>query len=637
MHVSVFFVLTAVTACSSLQAGSFAPVSPSDGGRLTTPLTAVLRWSACPGAGSYRVKIWQEGVRGPVVDAAGLPETEYRAVLCPSTKYRWSVWGVDASGRETQAEKVPASFVTAGTEPKEVTDPAVIFAGWRPEAKHVNTDPLEIDPGAPISPWFWKKKYDQVPPPTFEQAKDRLPRPVWDGHQDAIDMYWYAWSVLFKVWLYPPGGEGHFAVSNNLGFPTWAGWGSTMVWDSAFILQFARYGHWAYPTITGIDNCYARQHENGFICRESENRNIEVNSGWPVNLPLLAWTEWANYELTADSDRIRQVFIPLVKQYEWYMLYQRRANGLYWGNRSAEGMDDSPSGMLMHASVGAVSTMAQSADVLSAMAAVVGRHDLRKWFAQEYARLREMINTSYWDEEHRLYNDLTQDGKHITRTAKGGVCKHGFVFWPMIAGAVDQHRLACLEQHLLDEKSFAVRSGIASLSRDSDYFVPDTGAYWRGSVWPPVNYMVVAGLRRCGKEDLAYRIARRYYDSFLAAYKTKKDITEFLAPDRPTMYGCETFVGWGGCAPIAILFEDIMGIRVDAPANTIAWRIRQPERHGVEGLRFGDRIVSLMCDATNDGGRQIEVVSDGGFTLVVHGPRGVVRKAITKGRTEFQL
>src|SRR5208283_5173579 len=118
-------------------------------------------------------------------------------------------------------------------------------------------------------PWFAKKKFADAPPPTFEAIEDRLPRPVWDGHGDLIDMYRYAWKTLFSVWLFAPPAAGEsMAVSNPIGIQSWGPWGSTMVWDTAFILQFARYGDHAYPFVTALDNCYARQHENGFICRE---------------------------------------------------------------------------------------------------------------------------------------------------------------------------------------------------------------------------------------------------------------------------------------------------------------------------------------------------------------------------------
>ncbi len=141
-----------------------------------------------------------------------------------------------------------------------------------------------------------------------------------DGHDDQIDMYWYAWKTLFSTWLFPPPAADNMAVSNLIGIKSWGPWGSTMVWDTSFILQFARYGDGAYPFITALDNCYARQHENGFICRESDSNNHEVFVSFPVNPPLLAWAEWSYYQMTGDTGRIKRVFLPLVKQYEWYML-----------------------------------------------------------------------------------------------------------------------------------------------------------------------------------------------------------------------------------------------------------------------------------------------------------------------------
>ena len=75
-----------------------------------------------------------------------------------------------------------------------------------------------------------------------------------------------------------------------------------MVLDTAFILQFARYGQAGYPFITALDNCYARQHENGFICRESDRENREVYVIYPVNPPLFSWAEWEYYRLSGDKN-----------------------------------------------------------------------------------------------------------------------------------------------------------------------------------------------------------------------------------------------------------------------------------------------------------------------------------------------
>lgn len=612
-------------------------VGPANGAVIATPLTVTLKWSALSAPCTYTVMLGVTGGK-PIAKIDGLKKSACRVALCPGRSYTWTVTAIDPQGKHIAASP-KSSFRTPLPVVKEITDNQVLFAGMHSGARWVNVPDKDIvpsDPSAVISPWFYKKTYDGGSTPQLEQVRDLLPKPIWDGHEDEIKMYWYSWETLLSTWLYPAPKSDHIAVSNLIGMPTWAGWGSTMVWDTAFILQFARYGDKAYPFITGLDNCYARQHENGFICRESDNTNREVLSSWPVNPPLLPWAEWSYYKVTGDVERLRRVFLPLVKNYEWYMLYQRRSNGLYWTQGINEA-DDSPRNDLAHSYVSTTAVQAMAADILSKIAKVAGRDDLAGWFAREAKGLKKMVNANFWDDRNHVYNDLGVDGKSITVTPKGGVCKHGHIFWPLIAGVADPERAELMAKCAMDENTFLRSSGIASLSVDSAGYNKDTGTYWRGAVWPPIQYMAIKGLENCGKDSAALVLADRYYNAFLTAYKAKGDICEFLAPERPEMMGCGKFVGWGGLAPIALLFEDIFGIRVDAPANRIDWNIRRLERHGIENLHFGKRTVSLVCAARamQTDSCKLSVDSDGDFALVIHVRFKTVAKHIKRGHTDL--
>ena len=67
-----------------------------------------------------------------------------------------------------------------------------------------------------------------------------------------------------------------------------------------------------------------------------------------------------------------------------------------------------------------------------------------------------------------------------------------------------------------------------------------------------------------------------------------------------------------GTISIAALIEAVMGIDVDAMANKVTWFVRRDDRHGLENLRFGDNVVSIVW---NNGA--IEVQCDRPFTLEV--------------------
>jgi hypothetical protein len=270
---ALYAILVVGACCGSVAAesgtGKLLPIAPGDGATIDTPLSATIEWSTYQGASSYEVTLRLVGTRKPVLEARGLSEPLCRVAVRPGSAYEWRAGAADSTGRIV-ARSEAQRFRTPEPAVKEITDYRILFAGIHPGTHWQAMEEIPADPEAQIAPWFHKKRFEDAPPPTMSQVKDRLPAPVWEGHDDLIKMYWYAWDTLFSVWLFAPKSADNMAVSNLIGLPSWGPWGSTMVWDTAFILQFARYGHFAYPFVTGLDNCYARQHENGFICRESE-------------------------------------------------------------------------------------------------------------------------------------------------------------------------------------------------------------------------------------------------------------------------------------------------------------------------------------------------------------------------------
>ena len=612
---------------------------PNDGTMLRTPLTTVLSWPSVPGAAVYEVSLRMMGSGTVAADRIPAPQTSFHTPLCPAADYEWSV---GAFGEDSNALSEPEWSIFSTPKPKaeEVSDYAVSFSGVRPGAHWGIMSPLSEDPSAELSPWFGKKCFDCAPPPEFADIRHLLPKPVWDSHAEAIDMYWYAWETLFSVGLFAPPSENSLAVSNVLGQKEWHSFGISTVWDLAFIQQFARYGHAAYPFITTADNCYARQHENGFICREADANNREIYKVYPVGLPLLAWAEWSYYEITGDVDRLRMAFLPLVKEYEWFMLHQRRANGLYWNVGIADGMDDSPRNTLAHYYLSTTCCMVLGGEILSNMASLLGYKDLAKWFGAETKQLKRLANSSFWDSKHRLYNDLGVNGKPITYTTQAGVCKHAFILWPLISGVATAERASSLASQMVDPGSFNRPSGIASLSADSSLYTNDTvDVSWRGGIWPPIQYMAIKGLQRAGNEGLAAYFAEKYYNSFLRAFVADGDIRQALAPEANVMSGDAKAVGWGGLAPIALLIEDIFGIRANAPANEVCWCVRRLERHGIEDLRFGSNRVTLICEARENQNSpcKITVECDRDFALVVGLPSGTTRKKVEAGKTSLVI
>ena len=97
---------------------------------------------------------------------------------------------------------------------------------------------------------------------------------------------------------------------------------------------------------------------------------------------------------------------------------------------------------------------------------------------------------------------------------------------------------------------------------------------------------------------MAYEIARNYLKNVVEVYEKTGTLWENYSPEFAAQGAAKAdFVGWTGLAPINILFEYVFGIQADMQADKIVWRINLTEKHGIENYPFGDRTVSLVCDA----------------------------------------
>ena len=95
-----------------------------------------------------------------------------------------------------------------------------------------------------------------------------------------------------------------------------------------------------------LDNFYAKQHEDGAICRE-----INTIDGTDCFSPfdpdgtgpnILAWAEWRHYRISGDENRLPEIFWPLLAYHRWVRANRSWPSGLYWATGLSSGMDNQP-------------------------------------------------------------------------------------------------------------------------------------------------------------------------------------------------------------------------------------------------------------------------------------------------------
>jgi hypothetical protein len=175
------------------------------------------------------------------------------------------------------------------------------------------------------------------------------------------------------------------------------------------------------------------------------------------------------------------------------------------------------------------------------------------------------MNALLWDEARGLYLDRHWDGRRSSRVGAAN-------FLPLVAGVPDPARAARMLETLLDPARFWGQYVVPTISRDDPAFGKQQ--YWRGTIWPPTNYLIYQGLRRYRFDEAAGTLAARSVDLFLDTWRTYRLCPENF-DSRTGEGGGHRYQSWG---PLFAL------LGVEEFADVTPW----------DGLRFG----SLVAERT---------------------------------------
>ncbi len=450
-------------------------------------------------------------------------------------------------------------------------------------AVHVADDPLLRENV------FRGRDADATTPPTWTAAKALLPRPHWPARPDALACYWRTWEMYWANLRAVAPGSGFIAPFIDTAFN-----GCLFLWDSVFILRYARYAARAFDVFRTLDNFYAKQHVDGFICREIDwvtgqdkfHRHDPVSTG----PNLLAWSEWDHWLDTGDRARLAAVFAPVLSYHRWLRRYRTWPDGTSWSSGWGCGMDNQPRvgadshPAFHHGWLGWIDATAHallSARRLVDIARVLGREADVADLTAEIPRLAAAIDATMWNERLGSYVDRRHDGSPSDVLTIGA-------YWTLLAGAVPAERRARMLALLRDERHYARPHRLPSLAASHPEYQP-SGDYWRGAVWAPTTSMVLAALRGVGEDQLAHEIGRNHLDNVVRVFTDTGTVWENYAPESaaPGKPAKPDFTGWSGIGPIAVLFEEVFGLRADAPAKRLVWDLRLTDEHGVAALPIG--------------------------------------------------
>lgn len=273
---------------------------------------------------------------------------------------------------------------------------------------------------------------------------------------------------------------------------------------------------------------------------------VTSNDAWVdrTQLPFGALVVWQLYQRTGERSFIQANYDALVRNRRWWdenrdpdgfgLLSCGTSDvgeGLYkgtaFGARNETGMDNSATHdeavydpatrTLSTFDLGLNCAAALDAEMLSKMAVVLGKHEDAQEFAALAERTRMLISETLWDESRGIFANRQRQGGFVRSLSPTS-------FYPLLCGAATPEQATRLLEHLSDETTFGGDYVLPNATRDDPAFADNV--YWRGRIWPNVNYMVWLGLRRYGFVAEASKLASQSYDLFMKNWREDRIASE---------------------------------------------------------------------------------------------------------------
>jgi hypothetical protein len=351
----------------------------------------------------------------------------------------------------------------------------------------------------------------------YRKAKEELPLDIFKERAGEIAKA----SVFYNLTLTRPD-EPRFIVQVN---KTWAGFMSRLfglknsiagelvfAWDMSFSsIILSRYD--ILLAENTIKELFSHQTEDGRIPQFIIDDRRSNRSNPPVW--FLAVKEI--YERGQNVHFVWELYPKLIANYRWFKANRMNPDYTFsWGN---DNEDDEALFRLIGKTGAVLESGLDNSPLFDEMGFVDGKLDfacidlssmmyLAAEILLEFSRLMSLPGGEFVEDLifygkaiHEFFDTRTGIANSFRREGNNKVFAQEITplsFYPLLSFLVEKDEVRLLENLYLS-KHFQNDHAIPSLSRLSPNYDPD-GDYWRGRVWPPLNYLAAYGFRRHGSD-----------------------------------------------------------------------------------------------------------------------------------------
>ena len=421
--------------------------------------------------------------------------------------------------------------------------------------------------------------------------------------QDFVDIYDKTWAWIQDFWF--RGNQANGFESRYFNYPESE---TISQFESICSTFFLVYSNRVYPAAPQLDTFYAKQEEDGAIRGE-----YTIADGKPVTHrynregvqpPLFAWAEFNLYHKIGNKKRLREIVPTLEKYFSWLENTFKDDTGLYEVPVAATMMPNAPrSGSRYPVDFNA--QQAINALYISAIGDILNDKELSFRYKRQYFSIKTRINSRMWNDDMGFYLDLDESGKQLPVKTIAG-------FWTLLAEIPNEDKANRLIDHLKNPDTFGAENPFPSVALDEESF-DERGMGFKGSVSPAFTFMIVKGLEKFARYDLARECSIRhlYYmlDTLHPEGKHKGNLYEAYLPRRDGPAHWPGKKGWprplylahAALSTVTLIIENVIGLYISLPRKTVDWIVPAMEIMGIEDLSLKRNMITILSNKSGRG------------------------------------
>ncbi len=157
-----------------------------------------------------------------------------------------------------------------------------------------------------------------------------------------------------------------------------------------------------------------------------------------------------------------------------------------------------------------------------------------------------------WDEKTGFYLNYNTESDTLSKRLSPTL------FYPLLAGVPSAEKINQIIRHFNDPNEFGGEFILPSIAQNDPLF--EKQRYWKGAIWPPLNFLSYLSFRQAGCYEIASELAEKSLQMFISEWHRKGYVSENYSAitgtgDDPRL-SSDRFHSWGSLFGIMSFMEE---------------------------------------------------------------------------------